>query len=141
MEIKIIYKPDPSPSEIKTLESNLSHYAQLMKNQPPIESFSFLIFDDNNEIIGGCNGTIYYGCLDIDQLWIDETLRRKKIGSQLIHLAEQLGQSKGCFFSIVSTMDWEALEFYLKQGYEIEYKREGYFHNSIAYLLRKNFIL
>jgi hypothetical protein len=38
----------------------------------------------------------------------------------------------------VTTMDWEALPFYKKLGYQIEYVREGYENASRQFLLRKN---
>lgn len=52
--------------------------------------------------------------------------------------AEILGKDKGCMFSTVNTMDWEALDFYQRLGYEIEYKRSGYSNDSILFFLKKN---
>jgi hypothetical protein len=34
-------------------------------------------------------------------------------------------------------MDWEALPFYQKLGYEVEFTREGFQKNSKMYFLRK----
>ena len=52
---------------------------------------------------------------------------------------EKLGKEKGCLFSTVNTMDWEALDFYKKLGYQVEFERRGYVNNSIFYFLLKNF--
>jgi ribosomal protein S18 acetylase RimI-like enzyme len=41
-------------------------------------------------------------------------------------------------FVTLTTMDWEALPFYRKLGYEVEFVREGYEKNSKMYALRKN---
>ena len=51
--------------------------------------------------------------------------------------AETLGKKEGCNFATVNTMDWEALHFYEKLGYMIEFVREGYQKNSKMYFLRK----
>ncbi|MDW9178593.1 GNAT family N-acetyltransferase [Legionella pneumophila] len=136
--IEIIYTPNPSSEEIQSLYNGIAEYAQLKKNQPPIESFGFFIYDDSKTIMGGCNGAMYYGCLYIDSLWIDESLRHKNIGTRLIESAEALGKERGCLFSTVNTMDWEALGFYQKMGYAVEYERTGYFHHSTLYFLRKS---
>jgi ribosomal protein S18 acetylase RimI-like enzyme len=53
--------------------------------------------------------------------------------------AEKLGREQGARFAIISTMDWEALPFYQRLGYSIEFTREGYDKNSKMFLLRKNF--
>ena len=76
--------------------------------------------------MGGCNGMIYYGCLYVDQLWVDESLRGQGYGTQLMQVAETLGKTRGCLFATVNTMDWEGLEFYKKLGYQIEFTRRGF---------------
>lgn len=82
---------------------------------------------------------MYYGCHYIDNLWLDEKLRGQRIGTDLMKAAEKLVKDKGCLFSTVNTMDWEALGFYKKLGYVVEFERTGYFNNSTLYFLRKNF--
>ena len=79
-----------------------------------------------------------YGCLHIDQLWVSPTLRSQGYGRQLMTKALEFGVAKQCSFATVNTMDWEALEFYQKLGFEIEFKRTGFDHQSIFYFLRKS---
>ena len=82
-----------------------------------------------------------YGCLYIDQLWLKESLRHQGYGTELVKQAEQFGKKHHCVFAAVNTMDWEALAFYKKLGYAIEFERHGFFHNSVFYYLRKNLLL
>ena len=89
-------------------------------------------------LTGRCNGNTLYGSLYIDQLWVTESLRNIGYGAELINAAEQFGKDKGCTFATVNTMDWEALEFYKKMGYGIEFERHGYSKNSTFYFLRKS---
>ena len=35
-------------------------------------------------------------------------------------------ENRGCTFATVNTMDWEALPFYQKLGYEVECIRDGF---------------
>ncbi|KTD53452.1 hypothetical protein Lsan_3862 [Legionella santicrucis] len=139
-DFQIRYTPNPSAEEIQVLYDGIAGFAQEKKNQPPIECYGFFIHDDNDNIIAGCNGSMYYGCLYIDSLWVHELLRDKNLGTHLIQSAETLGKEKGCLFSTVNTMDWEALGFYQKLGYSIEYQRTGYFHQSTLYFLRKSLL-
>lgn len=138
--IDIIYQPEPSADEIQVLYKGISEYAKLMKNQPPIQTFGFFVHDESQKILGGCTCAMYYGCLSIDSLWLDASLRGKRIGTNLMQLAEDHGKKHGCLFATVNTMDWEALEFYQKLGYEVEHKREGYLNHSTFYFLRKNLL-
>lgn len=134
----IIYQESPSQEVINKLSAGISSYAQQKRGLNPIEPFAFLVADDTDTIYGGCNGYMYYGCLYIDQLWVDSAMRNQGWGIKLIQAAEELGQQKHCLFASVNTMDWEALGFYQKLGYSIEFKRTGYLNNSSLYFLRKD---
>lgn len=136
--MKIIYEPNPSPDQIQVLYDGLARVAKLKKNQPPIETFGFFVKNNHQKILAGCNGAMYYGCLYIDSLWVDESMRGKNIGTQLLQAAENLGIEKGSLFSTVNTMDWEALGFYQKLGYQFEYQRTGYLNQSTLYFLKKS---
>lgn len=138
MAYKLSFETNPSQNDIQVLGEGIMAYAKQNKGQPSLEFFAFFIRDENNKILGGCNGNTLYGSLYIDQLWITESLRNKGYGAELINAAEQFGKDKGCTFATVNTMDWEALEFYKKMGYEIEFERHGYSKNSTFYFLRKS---
>lgn len=135
----IQYNANPNQDDIKILGDGIQAYATLKKNQPRMEFFAFFVRDENNQIVGGCSGCMYYGCHYIDTLWIAEKLRGQRIGTELMDAAEKLALDKGCLFSTVNTMDWEALGFYQKRGYHIELERKGYLNDSTLYSLRKDF--
>ncbi len=138
MNYSIRYETHPKKEDIQILGDGIMAHAKLQKQQPLIETFAFFVRDKNNFILGGCNGSIYYACLYIDQLWLDENLREQGIGTQLMQSAEVLGKEKKCLFLTVNTMDWEALDFYKKLGYYVEYERTGYLNHSTMYFLRKS---
>ncbi len=140
MTYQIIFESNPQQTDLDALGKGIMHYAKLKKGQSPIEFFSFFIRDEQEKILGGCNGNTLYGALYIDQIYVTESLRNQDYGSKLIHAAEQFGKEKGCTFATVNTMDWEALGFYKKLGYTIEFERHGFSHDSVFYFLRKEFL-
>lgn len=100
---------------------------------------SCFIRDADNSIIGGCSGGTLYGGLHIDNLWVSESIRHQGWGTKLMQAALRYGNEKDCAFATVNTMDWEAIEFYKKLGFELEFERHGFQKNSIFYFLRKEF--
>lgn len=136
----ITYEENPKPQDIQVLGDGIIEYAKLKKGHGPIEFFAYFIRDENNKIRGGCNGCNLYGCLYIDQLWVHKSLRGKDYGTQLVKAAEQSGKGRGCLFAAVNTMDWEALDFYKKQGFQIEFERHGFLEDSVFYFLRKELL-
>ncbi len=135
---KLSYESNPSNVDIAILGKGLSENAALKKGHKAVELFVFFIRDEKNEIVGGCNGCNLYGCLVIDQLWLSEPLRGQGYGTQLVRAAEAWGKEHHCVFAAVNTMDWEALEFYKKFGYQIEFERRGFLNESVFYFLRKD---
>lgn len=57
-----------------------------------------------------------------------------------MHEAEKVGRNNAASFVTLNTMDWEALPFYQKLGYEVEFTREGYEKESKMFMLRKNLL-
>lgn len=139
MNVNIIYEKHTKSEDTDVLFQEIMAYAKQQRDHDPLEPFAFFIRDENNQIKGGCNGNIGYGWIYVDQLWIDETFRGKGYGTTLMQMAEKLGMDKNCVAAAVNTMDWEALDFYKKLGFRIEFERHGLAKNSIYYYLRKDF--
>lgn len=138
MTYNITFEKNPSSADIQTIADGYMQNAYKIKGHRPIEFFAFFIRDDNNKILGGCNGISLYGSLYIDGLSVAENLRGQGLGTKLIQATEHYAKELGCAFLAVNTMDWEALDFYKKMGYEVEFERHGFEKDSIMYFLRKN---
>lgn len=138
MKYTINYDENPKSDETKIIWEGISENAKTKRNLPPGKPFAFFIKDELNQIKGGCSGYIYYGCFYVDLLWVDQSLRGKQYGNQLMKEAEKLAHNNDCNFIAVNTMDFEALDFYKKLDYTIEFERHGFDKGSIMYFLRKN---
>ena len=138
MLYKISRETDPKPEDVQILSNGIMANAKKIKGFKPLEFFAFFIRDNNDDIVGGCNGTNLYGCLYVDQLWVNDELRGKGFGKQLMLEAEHHAIRSQCHFMAVNTMDWEALDFYKKLGFEVEFERRGFDKNSVFYYMRKD---
>lgn len=88
-------------------------------------------------LIGGLTGKTYWNYLDIEYLWVDETVRGEGLGSRIIKLAETEAKQRGCLYSILDTYAFQAIDFYLKQGYG-QFGQLQEFHGKYdRYYLRK----
>ena len=134
----ISFETNPSQNDLQVLDDGIIEYAAQQKGQDPIELFAFFIRDENNNIMGGCGGEMMYGHLYIEHLWIAASLRGQGYGRALMKAVEELALKNKCGFVAVNTFDWEALEFYKRFGFFVEFERHGFLHNSVFYYLRKN---
>jgi ribosomal protein S18 acetylase RimI-like enzyme len=129
---------EPSQDNLQVLFDGINGESFHRKQMQPIKPFGIFIKDRDGNVLGGACGITYYGCLYVDMLWLEDKLRHRGLGSHLMAEAEKIGRSRGCTFATVNTMDWEALAFYQKLNYEIEFTRQGYLKESAMYMLRKS---
>src|SRR3990167_6382364 len=78
------------------------------------------VLKDNNKIIAGINACVYcWGILYINPLFVDENYRGRNLGGYLLDRVEQEAKAMRASLSHLDTFDFQAKDFYLKQGYEI----------------------
>ncbi len=105
---------------------------------PPHTRFSFFLYDNEHVAKGGIKGSNFYGSLYIDYIYVDPALRGQGYGRALLEKSEEWGMSQQCTFATLTTMSFEAKDFYLKCGYEIEFEQKGYRQGASMIYLRKN---
>lgn len=60
-----------------------------------------------------------WDCLYVNLFWIREDYRKKGIGTKLLMEVEDESKEKGCNLVHLDTFDFQAKDFYVKNGYEI----------------------
>lgn len=133
----IYYQEDASEQETEVLLKGIAE-AATARGMSKILPFALLVKDQNQKILAGAKGVSIYGALYIDLLWVSAHLRGQGIGTKLMDECEKLAKKRGCTFVNLITMDWEALPFYQKLGYQLEYVRHGYEQNSKMNFLKKD---
>lgn len=128
---------DDTPSLETILYAGLNDEAMAAKGMNRVSTFGICIKNELQNILGGAKGAVLYGNLYVDSLWINHKIRNQGWGTKLMAEAEKIGKECGCTFATVNTMDWEALSFYQKLGYNIEFIREGFEKDSKMFMLRK----
>ena len=98
-----------------------------------------VIENENKEIIAGISGKIYcWNCVYVDQLWVDEKYRKEGLGRSLLEDVENLSNEKGCHLIHLDTFDFQAKDFYLRNGYEVFGVLEDCPKEHKRYYLKKN---
>ncbi|HAU1107402.1 TPA: GNAT family N-acetyltransferase [Legionella pneumophila] len=139
MTLKLSFLENPDPDDVQILTNGIRDYAKQQRGFDSLDFFACFIRDADNSIVGGCSGGTLYGGLHIDNLWVSEKIRHQGWGAKLMQEALKYGSEKGCAFATVNTMDWEAIEFYKKLGFKLEFERHGFQKNSVFYFLHKEF--
>ncbi|WP_088013510.1 GNAT family N-acetyltransferase [Gottfriedia acidiceleris] len=92
----------------------------------PSENISFVVRNEQEEIVGGITGRMYWHHLSIDFLWVSEEYRHEGFGSQLINQMEEFAIENGCRLIKVDTFSFQAPKFYKKHGFKVFGKIEDH---------------
>ncbi|MEG9297637.1 GNAT family N-acetyltransferase [Mangrovibacillus sp. Mu-81] len=99
----------------KVIEHNMNSIDENVKT--PMEKVSFMVRDDNDEIVGGIVGETFWHHLHVDFLWVHEEFRKEGYGVELIEKMEEYARGKGCYLVVLDTFSFQAPGFYKKLGY------------------------
>jgi GNAT superfamily N-acetyltransferase len=134
---KIVVDHKPSHSDNEVVREGLirSYEAQFGERD---KQFSIFLKSDSGEVFGGILAMFDSEAIYIEAMWIEENLRKQGYGKKLLTEAEREAIENGCAFSLVDTWDFQAEEFYLKNGYERIGEIKNYWHGHSKIFLRKN---
>ncbi len=91
----------------------------------------------SSEIIGGAVGRTWGACCELLQLWVHRDHRNAGTASRLLLEFEKMGAGRGCDTFYLTTLSYQAPEFYRKRGYEALAEISGYPDGIIKYLMHK----
>ena len=90
---------------------------------------------DGEIFIGAVVVKLFWGQMHVKYLYVDEAYRGKGIASRLMEGAISFAREQKCDFIFVETLSFQALDFYTKHGFDLEFTRPGYAcHTSFHYL-------
>ncbi len=132
----IQHTPAPSSKNIDFLTKKINQETPEFGEAHP---FAFFLQDEENQIIAGCNGSVIFGSIYTDQLWVHPDHRSNGLGYQLMGAIHDYGRKSGCSMATVATMSFQdAKAFYEKLGYVVDFERLGYTQNSSCIFLKRS---
>jgi ribosomal protein S18 acetylase RimI-like enzyme len=105
------------------IKYNLKHFPDDLKGR--YQEINLLLRNTDGQILGGIVGEICWNWLEIHYLFVDEPFRQSGYGAKLLNEAEKIAKEKQCEFVKLDTLSFQALDFYIKQGYEVYGKIEN----------------
>ncbi|MER7853089.1 GNAT family N-acetyltransferase [Streptomyces bacillaris] len=105
------------------------------EHEVPLEVWAL---DRDGALAGGLTGRTWAYWLHVDLLWVDARHRGSGLGSLLLAEAERTARTeRACTRSRLETWDFQAPEFYRKQGYEVIGRVEDYPPGVTEFILVK----
>jgi ribosomal protein S18 acetylase RimI-like enzyme len=134
----LVVEGEPNPTDLQALrEGMLAHHAE---SGHPREQATLSIFlrDSSGEPFGGVIASTLWGRMQIQSLWVHESIRGQGWGRKLMEAAEKEAVRRGCTDADTATFSWQAPDFYRRLGYEVYGVLEDYPPgNSLTYFTKE----
>lgn len=102
----------------KLVEYNLSKVPQVQ--EVAYVWLNKIVENDDKEVVGGILAKMYcWNVIYIDALWINENYRGFGLGEKLLFEIENIAKKEKCYLIHLDTFDFQAKNFYIKNGYEL----------------------
>lgn len=133
MEIEFFEK---EPAEVKAFITRGFEDDHLEKTNTVRKKFAISL-KDNNELVAAGRGSVFGRDLYISELMVSLKHRKKNYGSAVIKEISKHAKKHNCSVIFVDTYDYQAPEFYVKNGF-IEIARiDGYRNKHSRIFLKK----
>ncbi|CAK1835599.1 GNAT family N-acetyltransferase [Vibrio crassostreae] len=127
---------DPSDSDINEVRAGLIKHNTPFLEGIPKSQVGYYAMEEVVKV-GGVIADLWGNWLLIKFLWVDDSMKGKQVGSQLLQRLEEYAQSQGCTSSLVDTLSFQAEPFYEKHGYQCQMVLENYpLDSSLAFLTK-----
>jgi GNAT superfamily N-acetyltransferase len=124
-ETTIALTDTPGDDECAVITEGLRAYNEAQAGYSDSRALAVLVSDpETKKVVGGLLGRTSLGLLRVERFFLPEGLRRDRLGSRILAIAEEEGRRRGCTRAVLSTVHFQAPGFYLKQGWEIAVRIE-----------------
>jgi GNAT superfamily N-acetyltransferase len=123
--LHLLVEEHPAHHDIAFLEQRIIDYNYSRAGASDGRGLACFLRSEQGQIIAGISGYTWAGMAEIEFLWVDDSLRGRGVGGQLLAAVEHEAQQRGCALIITSTYSFQAPEFYQRHGYEVVGKIEN----------------
>jgi len=120
----VVSEGEPLQEDLQTLSEGMLAHHKNSGHPRKTEKYSIFLKDKDGKVFGGVIVSFLWNGMEINSLWVDESVRNQGWGRKLMQEVEEEGRKRGCTVSYTNTFPWQAPEFYEKLGYTLYGKLE-----------------
>jgi GNAT superfamily N-acetyltransferase len=129
---------EPPSAVLRVIDAGLESHNQTAAPINDVRPLAVTAVLPSGEIIGGAVGRTWGACCELLQLWVHPDHRGAGTASRLLVQFEAMGTARGCHTFYLTTLSYQAPEFYRKRGYAALAEISGYPDGIIKYLMQKS---
>lgn len=131
---------NPEQAEIVTIVKGLRAHNLTQGIASKSTRVALFLRDQTNAVVGGLLGAIYWGWLDLQTFWIDESVRGQGYGTKLLNRAIEMSLDNNSPHIYTDVINAQNLGFFHHHGFQTFATLPDRPHGHITHLLRKDVI-
>ena len=124
--MKLEFKLNPEQNDLDFIRDGIRAYNNMHLPDGDVNAIGCLARNDEGKVIGGLTGEMFNNTVFVEYLWVDAEARTSGVGRKLIALLEEQVKPRGVTHLYLDTYSFQALDFYLKLGFEKVGQYSGY---------------
>tara|TARA_B100000809_G_C14753970_1_gene393220 strand:- start:56 stop:481 length:426 start_codon:yes stop_codon:yes gene_type:complete len=135
MNIEVLQNPDQQL--IDYLDKKIADFNWVNWEVTERTLIAVQLKNNKGEVIAGAAGRTFGDWLLINTSWVSDELRGQDIGSNILKEIEFAAKQRGCVKCLLDTLNFQAMPFYEKHGYQTQWIQENYPKTGCKYFMLK----
>ena len=116
---------DPDPLDVEFLEMQIRREASAVMGLGDEVELAIFV-REAGRIVAGISGWTWGDCCELQSLWVEPDHTGRWLGSRLLAAAEAEAVARGCTQTVHFTYGFQASPLYVRAGYELVGRIEGF---------------
>jgi len=127
----------PPEDKLLAIDTGLERYNYSVAPLAEVRQLAAFATDEAGTVVGGAVGRTWGSCCELLQIWVSPELRSHGVGSRLLQEFEAHGRTRGCSTFYLTTLSYQAPEFYRRHGYAVLAQISGYPDGIVKFLMHR----
>ncbi len=136
-QYQVVIETDIKPGEMGLVIEGLTAFNAAHADGDTPNYLFITVRAADGSIEGGLIGATYLGWLQVQAVWVSDAVRGRGYGSTLMLEAEQEAVRRGCPRVFLETLNFQALPFYERRGYQVHSRLADFPPGGARYALTK----
>jgi RimJ/RimL family protein N-acetyltransferase len=128
---------DPPPDLMRAVDDGLEQFNQGAAPLGDVRPLASFAHGSTGDLVGGAVGRTWGRCCELQQLWVASGHRERGIASRLLRRFEHAAAARGCSVYYLTTLSFQAPDFYRRHGYASLAEIRGYPQDITKHLMVK----
>ncbi len=135
----LVFSTTNTPPEdwLLAVDTGLEQHNYAVAPLKEVRELAAFATDEAGNVVGGAVGRTWGQCCELLQLWVAPELRSRGVGSRLLQEFEVHARTRGCSIFYLTTLSYQAPEFYRRHRYAVLAQIAGYPNGIVKFLMHK----